>query len=246
MTVDWSSVNFKTDAGLTKLNEHLTGASYIAGFHPTQDDVTIAKKVATPPPKSQFVHAARWYKNICYYTEQQKAEWPKGSIPVEKKKAEEEEIDLFGETTEEDKKATKKAAAEKTSAAKESKKVVGKSTLVFEVKPADEKTNLDVVEKEIRKISMDGLEWSGASKKVPVAYGLFKLQMGAVIIDDLVQTESILEQIECIGLSKEDAEARVAKRNAGEEDEDEEEEEVEEKDDGGMVQSAEIVSFQKL
>jgi len=161
------------------------------------------------------------------------------------KKVEEEEIDLFGETTEEEKAAGRSKTAEKAKSAKETKKVIGKSTLVFEIKPASEKTNLDMVEKEVRKIQLEGLEWSSAAKKIPLAYGLFKLQMGAVIIDDLVQTDSILERIECIGLTEEEAAKKIAARNAEEEDEDEEEYD-DDADELGLVQSAEIVSFQKI
>jgi len=238
MTVDWNSINLSTQPGLTKLNEHLSSRSYISGYNPSQDDVLIHKKVAVLPQKTQFVHAARWFKHVSYFTDGQKGLWPKGLIPTKK---EEEEIDLFGD----DDGAAKKAVADKAKAAKESKKpaVIAKSTLVFEIKPANEKTNLDEIEKEVRKIAMDGLEWSPASKKIPIAYGLFKLQMGAVIVDDLVQTDTIVERIECIGLTAEEAAKRIAKRDEGDEDEDGEEDEEE---DIGMVQSAEIVSFQKL
>jgi len=141
----------------------------------------------------------------------------------------------------------KKATSEKAKSAKDSKKVViGKSTLVFEIKPASEKTNLDMVEKEVRKITIEGLEWSSAAKKIPLAYGLFKLQMGAVIIDDLVQTDSILEQIECIGLTEEETAKKLAARNAEDEDDEEEYEGDDDEEELGLVQSAEIISFQKI
>jgi len=246
-TIDWTSINFKTEAGLSKLNGHLSQFSYITGNYPSQDDVIIAKKVSVPPPKAQYVHAARWFKHIAYFGDKLKATWPKGAMATEKK-AEEEEIDLFGDDGGVDAKSAVKAASDKVKAAKEPKKaVIAKSTLVFEIKPASEKTNLDVIEKEVRKITMEGLEWAPASKKIPVAFGLFKLQIGGVIVDDLVETESILEKIECIGLSEEEAAAHIAKRNRGDDDdEDEDEEEDDDAEGPGMVQSAEIVSFQKV
>jgi elongation factor 1-beta len=67
--------------------------------------------------------------------------------------------------------------------------------------------------------------------------------MGAVIIDDLIQTDSILERIECIGLTEQEAAKKVASRNA---ESDEEEEYDEDAEELGLVQSAEIVSFQKI
>jgi len=105
---------------------------------------------------------------------------------------------------------------------------------------------LDMVEKEVRKIQMEGLEWSTAAKKIPLAYGLFKLQMGAVIIDDLIQTDSIIERIECMGLSPEEAAKKLAVRDAEDDDEDEEYEDDEDEEVLGLVQSAEIISFQKI
>ena len=46
----------------------------------------------------------------------------------------------------------------------------------------------------VRTIVMEGLVW-GASKLVPVAYGLKKLQIGCVIEDDKVSTEVLEEKI---------------------------------------------------
>lgn len=88
---------------------------------------------------------------------------------------------------------------------------------------------------------MEGLDWGQASKKVPIAYGLNKLQMGCTIVDDLVSTDDIIEKIECIGLTAEQIEKYYKKRDTGEDEEEEEDEEA-----AGWVQSAEIISFQKL
>lgn len=90
----------------------------------------------------------------------------------------------------------------------------------------------------IKDIKLNGLEWSVTCKKVPIAYGLMKLQIGCVIVDDLVNTDDIIERIECLGLDEAAAQKHIARRDAGEEDDEEEPE--------GMVQSAEIVSFNKL
>jgi len=137
-----------------------------------------------------------------------------------------------------------------TSSGKKKEKIVNKSTLVFEIKPYDINTNLDNLEKLVRNIQMDGLEWAKASKKIPIAFGLQKLQIGAIIIDDLISTDDIIEKIEILGLSDDKAAEYIERRARGD---DEEEEEYEGDDDdedqnidGRMVQSAEIVSFQKL
>lgn len=51
------------------------------------------------------------------------------------------------------------------------------------------------MEELIRKIEMDGLLW-GASKLVPLAYGIKKLQINCVIEDDKVSMDELQEKIE--------------------------------------------------
>lgn len=41
---------------------------------------------------------------------------------------------------------------------------------------------------------MEGLLW-GSAKLIPVGYGIKKLQINAVIVDDLVSTEDLEDQI---------------------------------------------------
>lgn len=59
-------------------------------------------------------------------------------------------------------------AAEKVAAGK--KLEVAKSVVTLQVKPWDDETDLEAMEKEVRSIEKDGLLW-GASKLVPVGYG---------------------------------------------------------------------------
>lgn len=106
--------------------------------------------------------------------------------------------------------------------------------------------NLDQVEKLVREIKIDGLEWAVASKKIPVAFGLNKLQMGCIIIDDLVATDDIIEKIEIVGMTEDEIKARKAQDDEEGEGEEHEHCDEDEEEDIGMVQSAEIVSFQKL
>ena len=50
------------------------------------------------------------------------------------------------------------------------------------------------MEEHVRTIEMEGLLW-GAGKLVDVAYGVKKLVINAVIVDDLVSTEDIEDKI---------------------------------------------------
>jgi len=53
------------------------------------------------------------------------------------------------------------------------------------------------LEKDVRSITMEGLVWAG-SEMVPVAYGVKKLRIISVIVDDLVSTDDLREQIETL------------------------------------------------
>jgi len=73
-----------------------------------------------------------------------------------------------------------------------------KSTLILDVKPEDSETNLDELEATIkREVQQEGLLW-GATQRVPVAYGIQKLRMLAVVVDDLVSTDDVQEEIESL------------------------------------------------
>jgi len=123
----------------------------------------------------------------------------------EKEEEEEEQDDDKGFSLDDDSdddEATK-IIAEKAAAAAKSKekggeggkKVIAKSTLVLDVKPQDSETDLGEMEKKIRSIQQEGLLW-GACDRKPVAYGIYELRIVAVVVDDLVSTDSIQEQIE--------------------------------------------------
>merc|ERR1712141_404661 len=84
----------------------------------------------------------------------------------------------------------RKAAKEETKG-----KVIAKSSITFDIKPWDDETDLDEVDKMVRGIEMDGLLW-GASKKKPLAYGIFKLTITCVVEDDKVGSDDLTEQIE--------------------------------------------------
>ena len=70
----------------------------------------------------------------------------------------------------------------------------GKSSVLLDVKPWDDETDMAVLEGEVRKITMDGLLW-GASKLVPVGYGIKKLQIATVVEDDKVSIDELTEKI---------------------------------------------------
>lgn len=51
------------------------------------------------------------------------------------------------------------------------------------------------LEKNMREISLDGLTW-GASKLVPVGYGISKLQVNLVVEDEKISIDDLQQKIE--------------------------------------------------
>lgn len=87
----------------------------------------------------------------------------------------------------------KKQAEEK--AAKGKKVVVGKSEVTLDVKPWDDETDMKKLEESVRSVAMEGLVWS-AGKMIPVGYGINKLRIMAVVVDDLVSIDALQDEIE--------------------------------------------------
>lgn len=108
------------------------------------------------------------------------------------------DVDLFGSDEEDDAEAEKiREERLKAYAEKKSKKpaLIAKSSIILEVKPWDDETDMKELEKNVRKIVMDGLIW-GAAKFVPVGYGINKLQICCVIEDDKVSVDELQEKIQ--------------------------------------------------
>ncbi|KAI9544514.1 hypothetical protein NQZ68_001387 [Dissostichus eleginoides] len=110
---------------------------------------------------------------------------------------EDDDMDLFGSDDEDDEEAERlKQERLDAYAAKKSKKpaLIAKSSLLLDVKPWDDETDMAKLEECVRSVQMDGLLW-GASKLVPVGYGIKKLQITCVIEDDKVGTDMLEEEI---------------------------------------------------
>lgn len=58
----------------------------------------------------------------------------------------------------------------------------------------DDETDMAKLEECVRSVQADGLLW-GASKLVPVGYGIKKLQISCVVEDDKVGTDLLEEEI---------------------------------------------------
>ncbi|CAI5500511.1 unnamed protein product [Closterium sp. Naga37s-1] len=191
--------DLSTPDGLKQLDEYLLTRSYISGFQASRDDLTVYSALKTFP--KGYTNAARWYTHIKALLGANFAgpgvgvviggAAPAAAAPTaavatppaaEAKPAEDDDdddLDLFGEATEEEKAAA--AEREAKAAASGKKKESGKSSVLLDVKPWDDETDMAKLEAAVRKVQMDGLLW-GASKLVPVGYGIKKMTIMMTIL----------------------------------------------------------------
>jgi elongation factor 1-delta len=112
---------------------------------------------------------------------------------------EDDDVDLFGSESEEESEEAAKLKAQRVAeyAARKSKKptLVAKSNIILDVKPWDDETDMKELEKAVRQVTTDGLLW-GASKLVPLAYGIHKLQISCVVEDEKVSIDWLQETLQ--------------------------------------------------
>jgi elongation factor 1-beta len=170
--------------------------------------LAVYEAVKSSPKASEYPNVARWFKHISSYTEAERAAFPgekkdvatygigNAKVAEPEKKEDEDDIDLFGSDDEVDEEAEKlkeQRLAEYRAKKAAKPKTIAKSSVVLDVKPWDDETDMKALEEGVRKISMEGLLW-GASKLVAVGYGIKKLQIGAVVEDDKVSTDELIEE----------------------------------------------------
>ncbi|XP_028986618.1 eukaryotic translation elongation factor 1 delta a (guanine nucleotide exchange protein) isoform X5 [Betta splendens] len=107
-----------------------------------------------------------------------------------------DDIDLFGSDDDDEEAERLKQERLDAYAAKKAKKpaLIAKSSILLDVKPWDDETDMAKLEECVRSVQMDGLLW-GASKLLPVGYGIKKLQISCVVEDDKVGTDILEEEI---------------------------------------------------
>nr|AFK40052.1 unknown [Lotus japonicus] len=204
--------NLHTDSGLESLDGHLSGKTYVSGDQFTKDDIKVFGFVLEKPGDN-FPNAAKWYDAVSSHLatsfpgnaqgvrfsgkaaakldasaeDDLNKDFQKVSLDTAE---DDDDLDLFGDETEEDKKAAEEREAAKKPA---KKKESGKSSVLLDVKPWDDETDMKKLEEAVRSVEMPGLFW-GASKLVAVGYGIKKLQIMLTIVDDLVSVDTLIEE----------------------------------------------------
>lgn len=185
-------------ANVKELNTYLEDNAFVGGFVPTKADAD--QFAAAKEWEKTLPHFARWFRNMESYTDAERAAWTGAEDKKVEKKEEagddDDDFELFGEETEEEKKTLEEEQKRKADelAAKAKESGAARSQIILDVKPWDDTTPMDKLEKAVRAIEMDGLAW-GQSKLVPVGFGIKKLQIVCVVIDDLVSTDDIEERV---------------------------------------------------
>ncbi len=111
---------------------------------------------------------------------------------------------------------------------------LAKSIIIWEVKPYSSEVDLDYLGSRILGIKMDGLVWKTEFKKEPVAFGVFKIIIGAVVEDLKVSTDSVEEAM--LALENENPVVKkTVEKITKEATENEEDEEEEEEDDSLLM-----------
>ncbi|XP_063610961.1 elongation factor 1-beta'-like isoform X2 [Penaeus indicus] len=121
--------------------------------------------------------------------------------PMETEEDDDEEVDLFGSDDDDEEESAEAARIReerlKAYADKKSKKPgpIAKSSVLLDVKPWDDETDMKVMETEVRKIEMDGLLW-GAAQLKPLAFGIQKLSILCTVEDEKVSIDDLCEKIQ--------------------------------------------------
>ncbi|EDV98867.1 GH13553 [Drosophila grimshawi] len=131
----------------------------------------------------------------------QKVETSNGNNNAAAADDDDDDVDLFASDSEEEDAEKQRIREERLSKYNEKKStktaIIAKSSILLDVKPWDDEADLKAMEAKIREIQWDGLLW-GASKFVPVAFGIQKITISCVVEDEKVSVDWLTEEIEKI------------------------------------------------
>ena len=196
---------------------------WLGGQQPSKDDHEKFTALAGNAPNPETTpEAFAWYLLVSRFSEEVRVSWTAAAPPAQAtdgkkggkqggkkggkkggkevaKPAAEDDFDPFAEGDADEDAAAAAAMKKKAEEAKQKKKKaapIAKSLIVWDVKPWSAETDLNALANKILGIQMDGLYWKTEWKKEPVAYGVFKIQIGATVEDDKVSTDLIQEKME--------------------------------------------------
>ena len=174
---------------------------------PSQADTAVFEALKGAPG-SDSPHALRWYNHIKSFGAGMKqfakatkaaGDYTSGAAASAAADDDDDDVDLFGSDDEEDDEEKKRITEERLAAyaLKKSAKPgpIAKTSVLLDVKPWDDETDMGAMCKLVKAIEMEGLTW-GADKLVPIGYGIKKLQVMCTVVDSLVSIDELSEKIE--------------------------------------------------
>lgn len=189
--------------------EKMGGISDAAGSCQMQSDI-LSRLAAVEEENSKLKSLVASLNDLCLDSQKRiksleaslcnKSAASKPAPAADSKKSDDDDgVDLFASDSEEETEENARIREERLAAynTKKAKKpaLIAKSSILLDIKPWDDETDLEAMEAEIRKIKTDGLLW-GASKLVPVAFGIKKLTINCVVEDEKVSIDWLTEEIE--------------------------------------------------
>merc|ERR1711997_795754 len=187
--------DLNTDTGIKALDSYLAEHSYIEGFVPSTADVAVFDALKGKcPDRAKYPHAERWFLHIKSFEAASRKQFPKSQKPADSyvnggTDAADDEEDAEAARVREERLAAYAAKKDKKPA------LIAKTSVLLDVKPWDDETDMKELTTAVKSVEMDGLTW-GASKLVPVGYGINKLTIMCTVVDDKVSIEELQEKIE--------------------------------------------------
>jgi translation elongation factor EF-1beta len=204
--MQYKKVNKDLMAKVNQYEVQLAKGMYLNGSQLTsldKDAADFLKPFAAELSPISHPNVFGWFSFVSKLSPKMMANLPVVAAAPAKKDAKKDDVDmddLFGDDDEDDGAAAKAAAAKAKEASKpkkEKKKVIAMSIVFLEVKPLDDTIDLDALAPKIYKgIVKDGLFWKTEYKKVPVAFGIFKLIVAFSCEDEKISVDDITEEIE--------------------------------------------------
>ena len=220
----YKGVDLSRSEGVAKVEALLEKSSFVSGDEPVADDRIIFEALSKVDQSvlDEFPRVKGWMFTVNYFTAKVRASWPKlgggsdkkAAAPLkssqqakntqkvaEKKTAKEEDDpfgddDLFGDDGGEAAKALQEKLKKEAVERGKKKLAKGRSMIVFEVKPFEPETDLESLAKNIKAIKHEGIQnWGVEHKLVPVAFGIKKLVISAVVFDMLIGMDDIIDMI---------------------------------------------------
>lgn len=219
------SFTIANDEGVAAVEAFLATNSYLSGGNaPGAQDADLLTEIENAkfiPKSCASPNLFGWWWTLAPFRANARALWSKGCAKKEEKKEctkkeekkectkkeekkeekkaeDDDDFDPFADDAEADKAAEeqKKKKMEEGKSKKHARKDQAKSILEFDVKGYELEQDWNVMADGIRKIVIEGNTWMDSHEILPIAFGMKKLRMKCVIIDDLTCTEDIFEKIQ--------------------------------------------------